>query len=808
MTVEIIAKKFLLLTVCFVALSTSAQTKFTLKQILQTGDDAPVVPQLSFVDQFSLNDQGQVAFIGDGGLFLKSGANLMLLAGFGDPAPGGGRFIQASAPSINSNGEIVFVGSVTAPSTSGLFLFSQGKITLLVANGAVSTTGDVVFPTEPVITDAGAVAFVSNGIPDVALSGQGIFVVANGVITKIAVNGDAGPRGQTFAGFDQPAMNSSGQMVFHASLQSPNPNPLTPPDGLFFVSGSNITEIIGSGDTFPDGSMFFDTSGSPSINDAGQVAFAGFVGGFAFDEGVYLYSGGNLTVVVPSFSSGPGGITFFEHINAAINNAGQIAFESVVFDPDFGFGVFVLSDNVISEIMLTGQSSPDGDTFEGLFGLAINSSAQVVFASELLQHTDALYLWSGSQLVRVAGQSDSVNRQPKFEFPFAFGMSNDDQVLVSDSTFPGGIGIYTTDRTPLGKTTLDSHVSQSVGNDGVIFDFEENFPMNGKGQLVMNADFSTGVSSLLLKSGSTLTELVRVSFQGDGDSSPGGGTLFGIRWSSINNLGQVLFSGFASDSAGLYLKSNGQTTLAVDANTPLPDGTGTFGSMSLNAMNDKGDIAFLADLNGMYLLSNGQFTAMARNGDPAVGGGSFGFFFPDQRYGPVISNNGNVAFASDLSTGGRGIFLFSQGVLTRIAGPGDSSPDGSIFFTADAPTINSTGQIAFSGETGNGFGVFLYSAGNISKIVLPGDRLPGGLIFEFADLPQVNDLGHVAFAGDLSNGTTVVFIAKPRNNDDNDTTEFVTQSGPPDSSTPLTLAAARARHPKNFQRRTSRGNFH
>src|SRR5215475_11827617 len=102
MTRKQMAASIILLAVCFVAVSATAQTNFKLKQILKTGDDAPVPNLLSFVEQVSFNSQGQVAFIGDGGLFLKTGSTLKLLAAPGDAAPDGGIFLQISSPSINS----------------------------------------------------------------------------------------------------------------------------------------------------------------------------------------------------------------------------------------------------------------------------------------------------------------------------------------------------------------------------------------------------------------------------------------------------------------------------------------------------------------------------------------------------------------------------------------------------------------------------------------------------------------------------------------------------------------------------------
>jgi hypothetical protein len=777
----------------FVAMDVSAQQQFKLRQVVRTGDIAPVPAQLAFVSQFSLNAQAQVAFLADGGLFFQSGGTASIVAGFGDPAPGGGTFVRASAPALDSQGRIVFRGQVESPSTSGLFLFSGGSITQLVADGASASSGDVVFPGSPAINDAGTVVFVS-------LTGNGLFIDSNGNISPLVKPGDPAPGGSTFTRFSSPAINSSGQVVFTATLA-------TGRQGVFLASGGAIAKVIAVGDVFSDGGVFFAVLGAPSINDAGDVAFSGLSNGPSSDSGLFLFSGGMLTVVVPAFTpiASLGGVSL-EPQSASLNNSGQVAFISQrIPQSGSGLSVFVFSGGNVTQTMVPGQSSPDGDLFSGAFSAQINASGQVGFLSRLVQHNDALYLSSGNQLARLAGQGDPVARQPQFLFPFAFGLSNQEQALVFDSTFPGGNGLFSaTPQHPNGTVALDAHVGQSVGNDGVIQGFFENFPMNGQGRIAMNVSLSSGISSILLQSSNGLTELVRASLTGGGDPAPGGGTFLGVRWSSINNLGQVAFTGFDSLRSGIYLAANGQITLAVPNSTPLPGGGGTFGSISLNAMNDLGQIAFLAQAfpapNGIFLFSNGQFTSIARSGDPAPGGGTFRLAFPDPRFGPAIDNNGDIAFAADLSTGGRGVFLFSGGNLTRIAGPGDPSPDGSTFSSADAPTINSSGQVAFSGvNLANGPGAFLYTGGQMVKVAVPGDRINDHTILTFVDRPQVNDRGEVAFGADLSTGEAAVFIAKPRDDgDEEDAEDIVLESGPAPPPTQGFLELMKAIHPRNF----------
>jgi hypothetical protein len=768
----------------------SAQPTFKFREIARTHEAAPVPAQLSRVGGVSFNNQSQVAFGGDGGLFFQSGGATSIVAALGDHAPGGGTFLVVTGQSMNSNGQIAFTGAVVSPTVfGGLYLSSGGKLKQLIADGAVATSGDIVFPDSPVLNDAGTVAFLD------LLTG-GLFLDSNGTISPLVRPGDPAPGGDTFLQISFPAINNSGQVVFTAFLASGN-------QGVFLASGGTITKIAVTGDVFPHGGVFDFPFGAPSINDAGAVAFVAFSNGSVLDEGITIFSGGTLTTVVPSFVTIPslGAAVFPE--SASINNAGQIAFIA----QDFSLGttelaVYVFSGGSVTRIITPGQSSPDGDVFSGAQGARINDSGQVAFVSRLLQHNNAIYVVSNNQITRIAGQGDSVAKQPEFTFPFAFGLSNQKQVLLFDETFPGGLGLFTAGP-HRGDVSLDAHVGQTIGNDGVVLDLLENFSMNGNGQAVMNSDLSHGVSSIMVSSQGETTQLVRASLTGNGDPTPSGGTLLGVRWSSINNLGQVTFSGFDTQAAGLYMVANGQLTMPVPDSASIPGGPGIFGTISSNSINDHGDIAFLAQAfpvpNGMFLLSNGQFATIARAGDPAPGGGTFDLGFPDQRLGPIVSNDGDVVFGDDLNTGSRTIFLYSKGTLTKLVGPGDPSPDGSTFLSADAPSINSSGEIAFAGVTvANGNGAFLISGGVISKVAVPGDKLHGESL-TFVDLPQINDLGDIAFGADILNGDTVVFIARPPKDTAQDPAEVSLEPGTGLFSNQVPLKVMRAKHHRNFK---------
>ena len=771
------------------AVGAVAQTAFKFNEIVRTHNPAPVPAQLSRVAGFTFNDQSQLTFGGDGGLFSATGGTTSILAALGDHAPGGGSFLTISGQSMNSNGQIAFTAVVVSPTLfGGLYLSSAGKLSLLVPDFATATSGDFVFPDSPALNNAGTIAFVD------LLSG-GLFQVSGGAVSPLVRVGDPAPGGDTFIFTSSPAINNSGQIVFNAFLASGN-------QGVFLASEGTITKIAVTGDVFPHGGIFDFPFGSPSINDAGMVAFVAFSSS-VLDEGVTVFSGGTLNTVVPAFVTIPSlGAGVFPE-SASINNAGQIAFIAQDFSlSTTGLGVFMFSGGNVTRIASPGQNSPDGDVFTSAEGALINDAGQVAFLSRLFQHNDTLFVASGSQITRIAGQGDTVARTPKFVFPFAFGLSNQKQALITDVTFPGGEGLFTAGPEP-GDVLLDAHAGQTIGNDGVVILFEENFPMNGLGQVVMNADLSSGIATIMESSPSGPVELVRASLTGNGDPTPSGGTLLGVRESSINNVGEVLFSGFDTQAAGLYMIANGQLTMPVPDSAPIPGGPGTFGTVSSNSINDHGQIAFLAQAfpepNGLFLLSNGQFSTIVRAGDPAPGGGVFDLGFPDPRLGPVVSNDGDVVFGDDLNTGSRTIFLYSKGTVTRLVGPGDPSPDGSTFTSADAPSINSSGQIVFSGVTANGNGAFLITGTTISKVAAPGDQIRNETL-TFVDLPQINDLGDVAFGADVLNGDTIVYIAQPPSDPAQDAGEVPLISGALPLAKQVPLSVSKAKHPRNFNK--------
>jgi hypothetical protein len=551
-----------------------AQTSYQFSTITASGGHAPVPSRIGTADSPAINALGQIAYEADRGVFLRTGSKTEIVATIGVRAPGGGQFLAASSPSLNSKGHLAFVGSAQAPSSSGIFLFAAGKYSLVAAEGQNTPVGLVFGLNSPSLNANDHVAF---------LAFNGVFTAANGAIAKIAAIGDSSPEGDVFGSFSFPQINSSGQVVFTASL-------LSGTTGIYLAANGNITKIVKSNDSSPFGGTFDFFFEPASINDSGQIAFNAFVNGPISANGIYIYSAGQLTVKVPAFTTLSDGTQLAFADFPSINGAGEVAFRSQLLG-QVQFGVFVTSGGNIIAIVSPGQVAPDGGLFSAGFSPALSDTGQVVFVAIEQAVNDAVFLFSNSQLTRIAGPGDPINQPARFTFPFSFGGINEaGTVLFEDVTFPGGNSLFTgapgTDIVPVALA------NERLPDGGSLRFFFENIAINNQNQVVFNTGGFNGSNDLILESGGQLQSIAHGAFL-NGDPAPDGGTFFNFGGASINNLGQVAFAGstFSVPGQGLYLYSGGQLSVILDDFSPTPLGT-VLGTFSLPSLNDNGDVVF------------------------------------------------------------------------------------------------------------------------------------------------------------------------------------------------------------------------
>jgi hypothetical protein len=721
-----------------------AQIGFDVTSIVRPGDAAPAGQELMIAVSPSLNDRGQVAYQGDGALFLSSDGVQTLVAGYGDPSPGGGAFIRASAPSLNAQGQIAFRGEVASPSRPGIFLFTDAGLSQVVADGDPAPGGGALSsPNFPALNAAGQVSFIAG-----PATGRGLYLFSGGVITLLARAGDPAPGGGTFIFVSGHSLNGSGQVAFTADLSAGN-------SGVFLASKGTVTKIARSGEAAPAGGTFIAMETAPSIDDNGRIAFEAFVSSPG-RSGMFQFSQGAITQVVRTGDPAPGGGVFTFVDSPALNAAGQLAFRGGLSTG--GTGVFLLADSGLTIVVAPGDGSPEGDQFA--FGLdpSLNAAGQVAFAAQQINLLGGVYLFAGGSVSRVAGQGNATGRDPVFYEAAPETANGNGNVIFEALLFPGGKGLFDE------SFNVVVRAGDAAPGGGIFADLFQP-SMNDSYQVAFVGLLSSGKPGVFLSSGGKISKIAVL-----GDPAPGGGAYLDFDSPSINNAGQVVFAADVSLSgrSGIFLYSDGKIAAVVQEDDPAPGG-GRFDFVDLASLNDDGRVAFFGEVtggggqSGIFLWSGGDLSVIARHRDPAPGGGTFVLSTAQSIFAPSLNAAGQVAFAAGLSTGSTGVFLFADGNLSQIARPGDLAPGGGTFTFADSASLNNSGQVTFpAGLSSGGIGAFVFSEGSLSAAARPGDSAPGGGSFTFADFPQLNALGQLAFYGGLSTGGNGAFLATPR----------------------------------------------
>jgi len=309
---------------------------------------------------------------------------------------------------------------------------------------------------------------------------------------------------------------------------------------------------------------------------------------------------------------------------------------------------------------------------------------------------------------------------------------------------------------------------------GGVFDFIDGFwpSINDSGQAVFEG-ISTSIATSYTDGLYSASVGTSTRIAASDDPAPGGGRFTNFYGpTSISRSGNVAFSAAASfpSSAGIYLFSNSAFRSLVALGDAAPGGGRFDGSFfPFIALNDQLQLAFAAAVTapgrpGFFQWSEEMTSAIAQSGDPAPGGDTFSFPFTPTvlytTYRPSVNNAGDVIFSGPLSSGYSGVYKFSGGEISRVAGPGDQISRGGTIIAADTGLINDTGQVSFWFDGSLNFGAGFFLEGTRSAVALADDPAPGGGTFTFVDTPVLNDNMQVGFTGTLPEGYGV-FLANP-----------------------------------------------
>ena len=277
-----------------------------------------------------------------------------------------------------------------------------------------------------------------------------------------------------------------------------------------------------------------------------------------------------------------------------------------------------------------------------------------------------------------------------------------------------------------------------------------------------------------------------------------GGTLNPVAFANpttVNASGRVAFNSQVDGSdrnQGVFVADSDGTINAIAIGCGLPGGSGDTTSMCGDAspigghfggffpgntvftpdINDAGDVIFFCDVNGgdsrralfLYQAASGQIVKVAAVGDPSPIGGTFGAVGPGS-----INNNGKVVFlASQVGeTINSNLFMWDNGVVTKIAALGDPAPGGGTFSglgtesfgfpdgtsipVGPVPDINDSDQIAFRAIVSGGIterGIVVRTGQVDEWYVKVPDATPIGGTYADMQAAAINNSGQIAFFAD------------------------------------------------------------
>lgn len=724
--------------------------------LLKSGDVAPDGRSLSSFGSPAAGTKTKAAFLGTtSAVITKSGSTFATVVKTGDPlpAPLSGTFNSFADPVINDSGNVAFRAGVNSTgANSGLFYCCDAGAIVPIAL-AGGTMGGPLGVQDPPDMNNNADVVYKLGNDELRL-----WSLATHSSVLLADTSTASPGGGTFRGFnDRPVVNDAQRVAFQADVSGG-------PEGIFVTAPlSSITACALEDAASPIAGGTFGTwasSGEVAINAGGKVAFTSNISQPGPDtSGVFLCDpSGPIVVTIAKEGDLVAGtpLTGFDDEFVGVDSAGDVAFE----------GRFGTSRRLVVKAGAT------------LNGFSTFTSSATDFAPRLPDIGRIIWR-QGSSIQREEGTGTPVTVVgPTDVTPIGVRVSarepsiNNLDVNVFRATQSV---LYRLDHGALEVVATPGGPSPGVGTYAFI-----GAPAYRRSSLAFEAEDNGGLDSLIvLKKGhDPAIQAVRNT-----DPAPGGGT-FDLGSGVLDVTGStVLFASSVSGgtaTGGLFAKnthSGNVDTLALEGDA-APAG-GLFSTFV--AVHPAGhETAFVATLdsaaNGIFVTSSSGPTQIVREGDvlPGTGGGTLG------QLGTVAVDGKRVAFTGSV-TGGTvadGIFFWNHGALSRLVSQGDPAVGGATFgplfidpiapgFTLPPFALARSPAFIAPLIGGPAFeGLFIARAdGSITSLVLTGAPTPlGGIIGAVNEFQSISQVGtNVVFEAGLSGASSSLALmrAKP-----------------------------------------------
>jgi hypothetical protein len=391
-------------------------------------------------------------------------------------------------------------------------------------------------------------------------------------LTKIVLSGETAPEsGGTFEpSFFFVSLNETGDIVFPAQLAVGE----SPSFGVFAHHGTGLEAVALRGDPAPGcgGGTYSYVGGASLIDDAGDVSFMAAVvdgtlgSGDPTDRGLFIDSEGVHSPVVlaaepapvpPGGSFDPSTPDLDRH---GLANSGAVAFLSTLSGGDAASGIFVETGAGETSVVLGGDETPAGGSYDTFRYPGGSRSGHVLFVADVAGGPPdvGIFLYQGTTGSSIALSGDPAPGSEggtftDFHYPAA-NASGDVVFLASvDGPVPLG-GIFVDLDGDLRPVAIeDDPAPQSSG--GTITSVPSPPAIAGSGDVVFPAGISGGsVDAAVYRYAAVSQSLSPVVLAGDTAPDTGGASFVSFGAVAANGAGQVAFQATLSDGRlGIFL---------------------------------------------------------------------------------------------------------------------------------------------------------------------------------------------------------------------------------------------------------------
>jgi hypothetical protein len=361
--------------------------------------------------------------------------------------------------------------------------------------------------------------------------------------------------------------------------------------GIYLFNGDTL-RVLADCNTEAPGSLGNFSGFEGWVMSGSNVAFLGSVGS---GNGIYLFNGTALIKVADFNTPIPEGSGNFIHINAPAISGSSVVFEG--FGSSGQRGIYLFNGTTLRKVVDFNTSIPEGSGNFTWFESPGISEGKVVFHAQGSSGQQGIYLSSGKTLSRITDRNTPIPGGAGNFLSLGFPL-----ISGSNVAFIGGSyeqqGIYLFNGTILIQLA-DSNTPIPEGSGNFTW-FES--PGISEGKVVFHAQGSSGQQGIYLFNGTTLRKVADLN-----TAIPDGSEKFTLLSPPVISGGNVAFWGDTWSGQGGNYFFNGTALIKVaDSNTPIPEGSGNFTTVSWPVISSA-NVAFFGNgepaQQGIYLAS-------------------------------------------------------------------------------------------------------------------------------------------------------------------------------------------------------------